>query len=269
MPVLSDHNWSIHYDWSTSSGLVVGPCEYLGIQVFYDLAVPFVYVNYSGDAFGPFTDQLRSTSRKIERREIMNGFDLRASYDLYSDDYLYEHVIRFHDDGQFASRIVIQGPGEENLGRHVYHIPFRIDLDVGGSAHDSFQRRTASGDWIGVAQEGGYPPTYGMGYEWQVVDPAQGRGILVRPGQADGSELWALAYKESEGWSAIGGAAAEMPGSPGGVPAIYDTNDGVQDTDVVLWYIAHVPSTELPRACGPWFGLHGYGEPPPPDMDGH
>src|SRR6266508_40633 len=154
MPKISTHNWSVEYRWSTSSGLVVGPCEYMGVRVLYDAAVPFVYVNYAGDAFGPFTDELRSTSRRVERREIMNGFDLKASYDLYIDDYLYEHLLRFHDDGQFASRIVIQGPGEENGGKHVYHIPFRIDLDVGGAGNDSLQHRATAGRWSTGARDG-------------------------------------------------------------------------------------------------------------------
>ena len=80
-------------------------------------------------------------------------------------------------------------------------------------------------------------------------------------------ELWALAYKEVEGWSAAGGTGEGPPGSPGSVPAVYDTNESVQDADVVLWYIAHVPSTELPRACGPWFALNGYPEPEPDEED--
>lgn len=265
MPKISAHNWSVQYRWSTSSGLVVGPCEYMGVRVLRDVAVPFVYVNYAGDEFGPFTDEVRSTSRKIERREIMHGFDLKASYDLYSDDYLYEHVIRFHDDGQFASRIVIQGPGEENDGKHVYHIPFRIDLDVGGSTRDSFQQRAASGRWTNVAREGRHSAVGNGTYEWRVVDRTQAREVLLRPGRFDDGELWVLAYSDLEGWSSAGGAAEAVPGSPGSVPAVYDNNESVQDTDVVLWYIAHVPSTELPRACGPWFGLGGYPEPPPSD----
>jgi Copper amine oxidase, enzyme domain len=268
MPTISAHNWSVAYQWSTSSGLVVGPCEYMGVRVLHDAAVPFVYVNYAGAKIGPFTDELRSTSRRIERREIMHGFDLRASYDLYGDDYLYEHVMRFHDDGQFASRIVIQGPGEENLGKHVYHIPFRIDLDVGGSPHDSFQQRATSGRWTKVAREGAHKPA-GIGTcQWRVADPTQDRRIAVRAGQFDDSEIWALTYKEVEGWSAAGGAGEGIPGSPGSVPAVYDNNESVQDADVVLWYIAHVPSVELPRACGPWFGLDGYPEPPPMEDDG-
>jgi len=268
MPTTSAHNWSVEYRWSASSGLVVGPCDYMGVRVLHDLAVPFVYVNYAGDKFGPFTDELRSTSRKIERREIMNGFDLKASYDLYGDDYLYDHVIRFQDDGQFASRIVIQGPGEETGGKHVYHIPFRIDLDVGGSPRDCFQRRATSGRWTNVAREDRQEAAGSGTYEWRVVDPTQNRRILVRPGQFDAGELWALAYKDVEGWSA-GGAEASVPGSPGSVPAVYDSNESVQDADVVLWYIAHVPSTELPRVCGPWFALGGYPEPPPIDDDHH
>ena len=267
MPSISAHNWSVQYRWSASSGLVVGPCEYMGVGVLHDAAVPFVYVNYAGDKFGPFTDELRSTTRRIERREIMHGFDLKASYDLYSDDYLYEHVLRFHDDGQFASRVVIHGPGEENGGKHVYHIPFRIDLDVGGSPHDSFQRRAASGRWTNVAREGGHKPA-GVGtYDWRVVDPTQDRGVLVRPGDFDDSELWALSYKDVEGWSAAGGADEGIPGTRGSVPAVYDNNESVQDADVVLWYLAHVPSAELPRACGPWFALSGYPEPPPMEED--
>jgi hypothetical protein len=268
MPTISTHNWLVEYRWSTSSGLVVGPCEYMGVRVLHDVAVPFVYVNYAGSAFGPFTDELRSTSRRIERREIMRGFDLKASYDLYGDDYLYEHVLRFHDDGQFASRVVVQGPGEENRGRHVYHIPFRIDLDVGGSAEDSFQQRAASGRWANVAREGRHKAAGSGSYEWRVVDRTQDRSVLARPGQFDDGELWGLAYKEVEDWSAAGGAGDGIPGSPGSVPAVYDNNESVQGADVVLWYIAHVPSTELPRACGPWFALDGYPEPPPTDDDG-
>lgn len=267
MPTISAHNWSVDYRWSESSGLVVGPCEYMGVRVLHDIAVPFVYVNYAGDSSGPFTDELRSTSRRIERREIMRGFDLKASYDLYSDDYLYDHVIRFHDDGQFASRIVIQGPGEENRGRHVYHIPFRIDLDIGGSQHDSFQEQSASRRWTNVAREGRQRAANTGRYEWRVFDRAQDRAVLTRPGQFDDGELWALAYKDVESWSAAGGAGDGVPGTPGSVPAVYDDNESVQDADLVLWYIAHVPSTELPRACGPWFALHGYPKPPPDEPD--
>jgi hypothetical protein len=36
----------------------------------------------------------------------------------------------------------------------------------------------------------------------------------------------------------------------GSVPAIYDSNQSVQNTDVVLWYIAHVSSRDLVATSG-------------------
>jgi hypothetical protein len=98
--------------------------------------MPFVYVNYEGDISGPFTDRLQSSN--VHERSIMFGFDLKATYD-FGDDYQYDHVWRFHEDGQFGATIVIQGPGEEIHGRHTYHLPFRFDLDVSGNAGDSFE----------------------------------------------------------------------------------------------------------------------------------
>ena len=47
------------------------------------------------------------------------------------------------------------------------------------------------------------------------------------------------------------------------VPAVYAEDEGVQNTHVVLWYIAHIGSVALPAACGPAFRLDGYGAPPP------
>src|SRR5437867_4271821 len=98
MPAIERSNWRVEYSWSPDSGLRLGGCDFHGLHVLYAAAVPFVYVNYSGDAFGPFTDRLRSRDGVVETREIMFGFDLRAIYDLYGEDYQYEHVWRFHSD---------------------------------------------------------------------------------------------------------------------------------------------------------------------------
>ena len=122
MPSHKAGDWHVRYYWSKSSGLRLGSCEYQGERVIHSASVPFVYVNYDGDSSGPFTDELKSNETAIEVRDIMLGFDLKATYDFYGPDYEYEHVWRFHDDGQFGSSVVIQGPGEEIYGRHAYHI---------------------------------------------------------------------------------------------------------------------------------------------------
>jgi Cu2+-containing amine oxidase len=271
MPSIEQSNWRVTYYWSASSGLRLGSCDYQATRVIHDASVPFVYVNYAGNAFGPFTDLLKSTSGDVEVREIMRGFDLKVTYDWYGADYQYDHVWRFHHDGQFGSTIVIQGPGEEIGGRHLYHIPFRYDLDLSGASEDSFQTWLSPGGWSDVAQEGRATPVASAAAHsgWRLVDKGSDKSALVRARAADDAELWALRYKPLESWSSWGATGAAPPGAPGSVPAIYDNDESVQHTDIVLWYIAHVSSLDRVTACGPWFALEGFPEPEEPDGHEH
>jgi hypothetical protein len=271
MPSIDHSNWHVTYYWSASSGLRLGPCDYQSIRVLHDAAVPFLYVNYAGNAFGPFTDELQSTSADVEVREIMHGFDLKVTYDLYGPDYQYDHVWRFHHDGQFGSTIVIQGPGEEINGQHTYHVPFRFDLDLSGASGDSFQRWLDPGGWTDVAQEGQAPPTVSASphFDWRLIDKGSDKGALVRARVGDDGELWALHYKPLESWSSWGATGASPPGSPGSVPALYASGESVRNTDIVVWYIAHISALERVTACGPWFKLEGFPKPEEPDGDGH
>jgi hypothetical protein len=263
MPTITKANWSVEYGWSPSSGLRLGVCEYAGIRVIQNASVPFVYVNYEGDVAGPFTDELRSHHDTVVVRDIMFGFDLKVTYDFYGEDYQYDHVWRFHEDGQFGATIVVQGPGEEIDGRHTYHLPFRYDLDISGAAGDSFQRRGAAGGWEDVDFEGRHLPARpgSLEYSWRVTDKASERSANIRARAQDHAELWVLRYRGLESWASWGAVAPGLPGSPGGVPAIYDDGQTVQDTNLVVWYIAHLPSVDGIAACGPWFSLSGYPAP--------
>jgi hypothetical protein len=263
MPWIELHNWKVYYERSASSGVRLRTCDYQGTRVVYGASVPFVYVQYQGTGIGPFTDELRSSTDEIEIRDIMNGFDIRARYDLYGEDYQYEHIWRFHNDGQFGSAIVIHGPGEEILGRHTYYIPFRFDLDLSGASGDSFQVRRPTGQWDDLAQEGVSLPLtpWAPGYDWRLVDKASGKAARIRARAGDNAQLWTLRYSEIESWSSWGGVQTSAPGTTGSVPAIYVTGQSVQDTDIVLWYIARVPSVDRIMVCGPWFALDGF---PPP-----
>src|SRR6266545_2778992 len=263
MPTISQSNWNVNYYWSQGSGLQLGICDYNGTRVLWNASVPFAYVDYLGNSSGPFTDELQSTSGQMTVRQIMRGFDLKVSYDIYGADYQYDHVWRFHDDGRFGSTIIIQGPGEEIDGHHTYHLPFRFDLDISGAGGDSIQRwlqLLGTGFWVDVPQEGQLLPSSPQGshYDWQVIDKATSRRAMIRAGELGTAELWTLAYSGSEAWGAWGGAQPAAPGSPGSVPAIYDNHQSVQNTDVVLWYIAHVSSRDLVATCGPWLKLQGF-----------
>jgi hypothetical protein len=261
VPTIKKANWRVSYLGATGGALRLGQCDYAGVRAIHSAAVPFVYVDYKGSTT-MFTDTLTVSEAGVEVREVMNGFDLRAAYD-FGEDYRYEHVWRFHDDGQFGSTIVIQGPGEEIRGRHTYHLPFRFDIDVSGSANDSFQTRSAAGRWVDVAKEGRQQPVRVPDWDWRVADKTSGRSAKMRARVGDDAEVWAFRFKPGESLSAAGGLSLEHPpGSPGSVPAIYDNGQGVQDTNVVLWYIAHISAYERVAACGPWVKLEGY--PPVP-----
>ena len=238
----------------------LGTCRYMRQRVIHHASVPFVFVNYAGNAAGPYTDSLKITRRAIHIREVMFGFDLEATYDLGAD-YYYHHVWRFHDDGQFGSAMVIHGPGEEIHGRHTYHLPFRFDLDVSGSGNDSFQT-LSSGNWTDVAKEGRHKSVSAPDYEWRVIDKSSRKNVQVRGRAGDDGDLWALQYKTSESWASWGMTRNTPPGSPNSVPAIYANNQSLQDTNVVLWYIAHIPAVDRVSVCGPWFRLEGYPKPP-------
>ena len=269
MPSIARMGWRVNYYWSQASGLKLGVAAYRSFPVLHNASVPFVYVNYSGDRFGPFTDMLRSESNEIEVRDIVHGFDLKVSYDSYGADYQYDHIWRFLDDGQFGSTIVIQGPGEEIHGEHTYHIPFRFDIDVSGESGDSFQRRLASGRWSNVAREGRQRPAVAPPEPaWRLIDRAAGKQALVIAGAGDDAEVWPLQYKQRESWSSWGAAGEKVPGTAGSVPAVYDDNQSVQGTDLVLWYIAHVSSADGIATCGPRFALTGYPAPPEEEEPG-
>jgi len=261
MAIIEQSNWRVSYLHSDSTPLRLGACEYAGVKVIHTASVPFVFVNYQGDSSGPFTDQLQSSD--VQVRNVMFGFDLKATYD-FGEDYQYNHIWRFHEDGQFGSTIVVQGPGEEIRGRHLYHLPFRYDLDISGSGGDSLQKRGSSGGFANVAKEGQLSPTHAPDFDWRLIDRATNRQAKLRARPGDGAELWALRYKQSESWASFGSSGEGIPGQPGSVPAIYADGQGVQNTNVVLWYIAHLPSQALPSACGPWFALAGYPAVPPP-----
>jgi hypothetical protein len=272
MPTIKQANWTVEYGWSQSSGLRLGICEYAGIRVIANASVPFIFVNYEGGSAGPFTDELRSSRTNVDVRRIMFGFDLKVTYDFYGPDYLYEHIWRFQDDGQFGSTVVIHGPGEEIDGRHTYHLPFRYDLDISGQSGDSFQRRLTAGGWADVDFEGRHLPfsPAGREYHWRVIDKSRNKSASIRARAGDNAELWALRYKQLESWGSWGAVTPSVPGSPGSVPAVYDNSQTVQDTDLVIWYIAHISSIDRVSTCGPWFRLEGYPPPQPrDDDDGH
>ena len=83
-----------------------------------------------------------------------------------------------------------------------------------------------------------------------MIDKSRSQSASIRARAGDNAELWALRYKQLESWGSWGAVAPSVPGSPGSVPAVYDNSQTVQDTDLVIWYIAHISSNDRVSACG-------------------
>ena len=100
-----------------------------------------------------------------------------------------------------------------------------------------------------MLREGQQKPADGpcADFDWQVVDKTTNRRAMIRAGECDNGEIWALQYNDIESWTTWGGAQASPPGAPGSVPALYSNDQSVQDSDIVLWYIAHRSSRDLVR----------------------
>lgn len=261
VPVVQQAQWRVDWRLTERRGLVLRECTFRSRRVLRAASVPFVYVRYENSDIGAFTDQLASRRGRVEVRPVLRGFDLAIRYDAFGEDYLYDHVWRFHDDGQFGGRVIVHGPGEEIAGRHTYFVPFRLDLDVSGSGHDSLQQwysSGAAGQWADVSTEGRQTPAPGGRYDWQVVDKATGRRAMIRADDGDDPELWGLRYRPEEAAAAIGGVQVAPPGADGSVPTIFAGDESVQDTDLVVWYLAARPASPPVVACGPWLKLDGY-----------
>ena len=102
-----------------------------------------------------------------------------------------------------------------------------------------------------------WAPVYG----WRVIDKSTNKSVLLRARAGDDAQVWALRYDDLENWNSWGGAQQSPPGSPGSVPAIYQTGQSLQETDVVVWYIATVSAVDRIAVCGPWFALEGFPQP--------
>ena len=81
MSSITRANWHVSYLGGPGGGLRLGACDYAGVRVIHSAAVPFVYVDYLGDSSGPFTDNL-DCKDTLQVRDVMNGFDLKVSYDF-------------------------------------------------------------------------------------------------------------------------------------------------------------------------------------------
>jgi len=232
---LSEAQWSLCYEVTATDGLRVYNATYRGIPVFGSASLPQIDVHYTlftlADEIGTLAIPPVGGTQKVT---LADGFELRQVFIIPGwpncGTYRYTQVWRFHSDGRFEPRLIIEGPGEE--GPHTYDTYWRIDLDIGGPQSDRFRRWTTG--WEEPALEGRFPftaPSSPEGFEWQNYDGGRGYGTI--PGAGDTAVWWTLRSHPGEGDLDLPAQlVSEFPGQ-------WANGEAIQGTDQVVWYAAH------------------------------
>jgi hypothetical protein len=124
---------------------------------------------------------------------------------------------------------------------HYHNVYWRLDFDIEGSANDAIDEYD-SGTWTTMSSEAQRLRSPATGRTWRVRDKVTGSGYEVVPAPeedvADGwsvADMWALAYGDGE--LDDGGATMDLDGDRAHMDR-YVTGQGIDGSDVVLWYRA-------------------------------
>ncbi|MCC6966943.1 MAG: hypothetical protein IT391_11775 [Nitrospira sp.] len=284
--------WALDYEIRDNTGLTLRNVSYGGEMVLGKASMPVVRVKYVKERVwwnpftwfgsradsgrcGPFQDRLRwqdlapiancSDNKVCVDRATVNGVQWLeiGTYARIGEYHLYQ-AWHFSEDGEM--RPILHSRGLSCNTDHHHHPYWRLDIDVNGNGLDQ----------VFVHDRGG--PDNGWGAGWRkytnerndVKSPATERVWFVRD-QPTGHGLWIL---PGDGYLPLkndgerdkfgdldvairrANPAEDLPWIFGarGQLGYDEDNQGVQEQDVVVWYVAHLPHM---AALGPtkWLTL--------------
>jgi hypothetical protein len=182
------------------------------------------------------------------------GVSVSRRYDIQAS-YSYIATIEFHNDGEWALRLKILGPGLSGHGGSPrYNAYWRIDADIDGYLDDNIAQ-WSGGSWVArnpelsMSDDGNHSPA---DYEWRFRDAPF--AYQLQPDGSDSAQFFALLFHSSEG-------AGDMPAVIW--PGNFLNSEGIADADVVGWYRGTSPagrycSTGSVCVLGPWLFPSGY-----------
>ena len=284
--------WSFDYEVKDNTGLALRNVTYGGEQVLAKASMPVVRVKYvkerrwwnpftwfgsraDSGRCGPFQDRLRwqdlvpisncgdhkvcvesSTLQGVKWLEL--GIYARiGEYHIYQSWHL-------SDDGEI--RPIIQSRGLSCNTDHVHNPYWRVDFDINGNGMDQVFLHDDGGSdrgwgpgWKKYTNERNDVKNLSTHRTWFVRDQPTGHGVWILPGDGyaplkdDGErddfadhDVAIRRANPDEDISWVFGARGQLG---------YDEdNQGVQEQDIVFWYIAHLPHM---AALGPtkWLTL--------------
>jgi hypothetical protein len=193
--------------------------------------------------------------------------ELRIVSEVQAGWYRYVSDWRLRDDGVIAPRFGFAGTrNPRTCMRHQHHVYWRLDFDIEGAGNDVVQQRglfhPGQHPWQPIVQETSRKRTI-LSRGWRVLDKQRRRGYRIVPGLLDGTadaygvaDLWFLRYHADE----LDDGVSVVGGSPAQTQTHLDqflNGEGVDGTDVVVWYAGHflhdeqAPSPHQGHMVGP------------------
>lgn len=268
-------SWDVQYEVTGTDGFRVYNVTYNGMPVLTSVKLAEWHAAYAGNSWGfedytgcggggggfpisPFGDT--QVLDLVDETNTVIGFevvqDFRMSNWGYNCNYRYEQHMQFYEDGRF--RVVAGAYGRDcGSGSAIYRPLVRIDIAVNGADNDSLAAWSGS-DWITQTTEfwelQNIPYT-AEGYRWRVTDQT-GAGYYIEPGrgqfndggQGDTAYFYVVAHHPNEGDTdlPIIGDCCATGGDYRQGPHLFLNNEGIENTDIVLWYVPQSQANSAP-----------------------
>jgi hypothetical protein len=264
--------WTFNWEVKDGAGIAVRDVRYQGELVLWKASMPVIRVEYFGqNPCGPYADRidwgnLLSISNCGGNKVCQQSFTssdgrnwLRLSILAQIGAYRLNQNWFFSQDGFLGARLASRGL--QCNQNHAHHPYWRLDFDINGFTQDQIfvfdNNRPNQGwgpGWMKYANELNDMRSSGTGRNWFVRDSPTTHGVWVLPDGTGSTtsfstfDIGGRQYhgNEDEPWPFFTGEVGYFP------PA-----DGVQETDVVFWYIGHLQHEATDGAdewhwVGPW-----------------
>ncbi|MFK7862194.1 MAG: hypothetical protein AB8B64_25535 [Granulosicoccus sp.] len=243
--------WS--FDYSTNdnfSGLVLKNVEFNGRKILNRAGMPVIRVQYDDDICGPYADIMSQDFLEpatqgapdsacdgeslCKRTYTQNGeqmLELGSNWQI--GEYQIYQTYYFSENGYFDARVFSRGL--QCLVDHSHHAHWVFDFDIDDPENDIVQR--ANGD-TPVTE---FNDLRSESDGWQIRDKLTGRTVSLIPADDDGEpndfsnvDVAVRAMRSSE-------VGFWRLGARGEIGDNYLDNESVDGTDIVLWYVSHLP----------------------------
>lgn len=247
--------WAFDWEVKDGAGVAIRNVRYQNELVLYKGSMPVIRVKYDvledGTTCGPYADRLDVSNLQattcgsdvcqrsytlggqqwleIGMMAQIGGYQIYQAWYLSADGQIQPHVWSRRYHCQIT---------------HDHHAYWRLDFDVNGFPNDQIfvydNNRPDEGwgpGWHKFSNETEQTKSSSTNRRWFVRDHPTNHGVWVFPGRDDGrADSWS--NRDMAGRLYHG--AEDEPWPFGANELGYGNNEGLQEKDVVYWYIAHL-----------------------------